>query len=163
MQVEDIKALGCDVAQGGLEQRKIHMLAREMAGVINHKPIILHTPLITSLKGPGQKMSKSIPGSGISVTDSDEDIKNTISKAFCPEKIVEDNPMLQISKLIIFPHVKKMDIKRPEKFGGDISFGSYEELEKAFVAGKLHPMDLKAAVTTALQKIIAPIRDNFKK
>jgi tyrosyl-tRNA synthetase len=163
MQIEDIKALGCDVAQGGLEQRKIHMLARELAGVIKHKPTIVHTPLITSLKGPGQKMSKSIPGSGISVTDSDEEIKNIISKAYCPDKSVEDNPLLQIAKLIIFPHLKKIDVKRPEKFGGDISFSSYEELEKTYVAGKLHPMDLKTAVAAELIKIIKPIRDNFKK
>lgn len=163
MQIEDIKALECDVATGGIDQRKIHMLARELVHITKHKPILVHTPMITSLKGPGTKMSKSIPGSGINVTDTDEEIKKSVNGAYCPEKVVEDNPMLQISKLVIFPLNKKIDIKRPEKFGGNISFKTYEELENVFVQGKLHPMDLKGAVATELIKIIKPIRDNFKK
>ncbi|MDD5182389.1 MAG: tyrosine--tRNA ligase [Candidatus Nanoarchaeia archaeon] len=163
MQIEDIKALGCDVSEAGIDQRKIHMLARELVHITNHKPVFVHTPMITSLKGPGTKMSKSIPGSGVNVTDTDEEIKKSINGAYCPEKAVEDNPLLQISKLIIFPRIRKLDIKRPEKFGGDISFKTYEELENVYVQGKLHPMDLKAAVASELIKIIKPIRDNFKK
>jgi len=163
MQVEDVKALGCDVAYGGLEQRKIYMLSMDMAKTIGWKPVIVHTPLITSLKGPGQKMSKSIPGSFVSVTDSDEDIKKTISAAYCPEKSADDNPILQIAKLIIFPRIKSVDVKRDKKFGGDVSFKSYEDLEEAYVSGKLHPADLKAAVAGELMKIIKPVRDNFSK
>jgi tyrosyl-tRNA synthetase len=163
MQIEDIKALGCDVATAGIDQRKIHMLARELVHITKHKPIFVHTPMITSLKGPGVKMSKSIPGSGVNVTDSDEEIKKSINGAYCPEKVTEDNPLLQISKLVIFPLNKKIDVKRPEKFGGDISFKTYEELENVYVQGKLHPMDLKTAVAAELIKIIKPIRDNFKK
>ncbi|HDQ60070.1 MAG TPA: tyrosine--tRNA ligase [Candidatus Woesearchaeota archaeon] len=162
MQVEDIKSLGCDVAVGGLEQRKIHMLAREMSGVINHKPIVLHTPLITSLKGPGQKMSKSIIGSGISVTDSDEEIKKNISKAYCPEKEVKDNPILQIAQLIVMPHLKKLEVNRPEKFGGNTEYKDYKSLEKDYSGGKLHPADLKNSVAAGLITIISPIRANFK-
>jgi tyrosyl-tRNA synthetase len=96
MQVADIKHLGVDVALGGMEQRKVHMIGRDMKKVTNYDFIALHTPLITSLKGPGQKMSKSIPGSGISVTDSYEEIKKTIQGAYCPEKEIKDNPLLQI-------------------------------------------------------------------
>jgi tyrosyl-tRNA synthetase len=161
MQVIDIKALDVDVALGGVEQRKIHMLGREMQKEVNHNFVALHTPLITSLKGPGQKMSKSIPGSGISVTDSYDEIKKTIQHAYCPEKIAEDNPILQIARLIIFPRTKKFQITRPEKFGGNLEFSNYEKLEKDYIEGKLHPLDLKNAVTEHLEKIIAPIRDNF--
>jgi tyrosyl-tRNA synthetase len=163
MQIEDIKALGCDVAYGGLEQRKIHMLGRELSGVINHKFVVVHTPLITSLKGPGQKMSKSIPGSGISVTDNDGEINKSVNGAYCPEKSAEDNPILQITRLIIFPRIKSFEIERPPKFGGNVSFEKYEDLEETYVAGKLHPMDLKAAVSRELIKIITPIRKNFEK
>ena len=162
MQIADIKALKCDIAYGGIEQRKIHMLAREMKDIINYNPIVVHTPLITSLKGPGSKMSKSIPGSGIAVTDSDEEIKKCISNAYCPEKSNEDNPLLQIMQLIIFPRIDELEIKRPEKFGGNIIFKNYEELEKYYVEGKLHPLDLKNTVTKELIKIISPIRENFK-
>jgi tyrosyl-tRNA synthetase len=162
MQATDIKHLKIDVALGGMEQRKVHMIAKDMAKVLDYNFIALHTPLITSLKGPGQKMSKSIPGSGISVTDSYEEIKKTIGKAYCPEKETKDNPIIQISKLIIFPKFKTVKIERPEKFGGNVSFENYEKLEKDYSNGKLHPMDLKNAVTEYLEKIIAPIRKNYK-
>lgn len=163
MQVVDIKALDVDVALGGLEQRKVHMIGRETQEILNHFFVCLHTPLITSLKGPGQKMSKSIPGSGISVTDSFDEIKSTIKNAYCPEKDIKENPILQIAQLIIFPLNKKMKIERPEKFGGNLEFSSYEELEKTYSLGKLHPLDLKNAITVELEKIISPIRKNFDK
>lgn len=162
MQVVDIKHLNCDVAQGGLEQRKIHMMGKDLKKELDYNFVAVHTPLITSLKGPGQKMSKSLPGSGISVTDSYEEIKNTIKGAYCPEKIVQDNPILQISRLIIFPRISSFEIKRPEKFGGNLSIKSYEELESLFEEGKIHPLDLKNTVTEYLEQIISPIRKSWK-
>ena len=162
MQVVDIKYLGVDVAEGGLEQRKVHMIGKDMQKVLNYPFIAVHTPLLTSLKGPGQKMSKSVPGSGISVTDSYEEIKKTISHAYCPEKVSDDNPILQICKLIIFPRIESFEIKRPEKFGGNTEYKTYEHLEESYVSGKLHPMDLKNAVIEYLEQIISPIRKNWK-
>lgn len=163
MQIADIKYLGADVAQGGLEQRKIHMLGREMSKILKHNFVCVHTPLITSLKGPGQKMSKSIPGSGISVTDNYEEIKKTINGAYCPEGEIIENPILQLTKLIIFPKIDRIEIKRPAKFGGEVLYSSYEQLEKDFAAKKLHPMDLKNAIVEYLEQIIKPIRENWKK
>jgi tyrosyl-tRNA synthetase len=161
MQVADIKHLHVNVAEGGLEQRKVHMIGKDMKDILKYDFVAVHTPLITSLKGPGQKMSKSIPGSGISVIDNYEEIKKTIKDAYCPEKVKEDNPILQIAKLIIFPRIEKLEIKRPDKFGGDLSLKNYEELEKLFADGKLHPMDLKNCVAEQLEKIIKPIRNNW--
>lgn len=163
MQAVDIKALGVDVALGGMEQRKVHMIAKDMKKIMEYDFIALHTPLITSLKGPGQKMSKSIKGSGISVTDSEKEISKTIAGAYCPEKEIEDNPILQIAKLIIFPKIEKMEIKRSEKFGGDLKIKSYDELEKLYSLGKLHPADLKKAIAGYLEEIISPIRKNYEK
>jgi len=162
MQAADIKYLKVDVAQGGMEQRKVHMIAKDMKDILKYNFIAVHTPLITSLKGPGEKMSKSISGSGISVTDSYEEIKKTIKNAYCPEKIEKDNPILQISKLLIFPRIKSFKISRSDKFGGNLEIEDYEGLEKLYVQGKLHPMDLKNAVTEYLEQIISPIRKNWK-
>jgi len=162
MQVEDIKFLKANVAVGGMEQRKVHMMGKDLTGVTGHEFIALHTPLITSLKGPGQKMSKSIPGSGIAVTDSYEEIKKTLQGAYCPEKDIKDNPILQISKLIILPLLNRLEIKRPEKFGGNLTIKEYSELEKIYSLGKLHPLDLKNAVAEALEKVIAPIRKKIR-
>lgn len=162
MQVADIKHLKVDVALGGLEQRKVHMIGKDMSKTLDYEFIAIHTPLITSLKGPGQKMSKSIPGSGVSITDSKEEIEKTIKGAYCPAGEISDNPLLQISKLILFPHQHKVHISRPEKFGGDVEYMSFQDLESDFREGKLHPVDLKSAVTKQLETLIAPIRKNFK-
>ncbi|MBI2451625.1 tyrosine--tRNA ligase [Candidatus Pacearchaeota archaeon] len=162
MQIVDIKHLEVDVALGGLEQRKVHMIGKDMSKILAHDFIPLHTPLITSINGPGEKMSKSLPGSGISITDSYEEIKKTISSAYCPAKELKDNPILQITKLIIFPRFSKIKIQRPEKFGGNLEYNSCESLEKDFSQGNLHPADLKYAVIEYLEKIISPIRKNFK-
>lgn len=162
MQAADIKHLKADVALGGLEQRKVHMIAKDNSRVLDYDFVALHTPLITSLKGPGEKMSKSIQGSGISVTESYDEIKNTLKGAYCPEGEIKENPVLQIAKLIIFPRFESIEVKRPEKFGGNLKFKDYNELETFFAAKKLHPMDLKSAVGEYLEMIIAPIRKNWK-
>lgn len=52
MQVSDIVYMDLDVALGGLDQRKAHMLQRDVAPKINAKKVIaIHTPLLTSCKG----------------------------------------------------------------------------------------------------------------
>lgn len=154
MQTADIKHLGVDIAIGGMEQRKIHALGREIMPVISDKGFVaVHTPLITSLLGEG-KMSSSVPDSNISVVDTDEDIKRKIKKAHCPEGIVEGNPIIEIVKYIIFPAQHHLNINRPEKFGGNLSFDNYENLEAVFTDKKLHPLDLKNAVAEALITIV---------
>lgn len=162
MQVVDIKHLKADVALGGLEQRKIHMLGKDIENVTGHKFIAIHTPLITSLKGPGQKMSKSVPGSGVSIIDSEEEIRKSLSEAYCPPKEIKENPVLQLNKLIIFPLLKKVNIKRPTKFGGDKEYQKYEEMERDYEKGNLHPLDLKNSTILSLEEIIKPIRNKLK-
>ena len=162
MQAVDIKYLGVDVAEGGMEQRKVHMIAKDMQKILKYDFVAVHTPLISSLKGPGEKMSKSVHGSGIAVTDSYEEIKKAINKAYCPEKNIENNPILQICKLIIFPRIKEFKIKRPEKFGGNVSYEGYKGLERDFASGKLHPADLKNSVTDCLEEIIRLIGERWK-
>ena len=150
MQVNDIYYLDVDVAVGGMEQRKIHMLAREL---LPKKVVCIHNPVLTGLDGQG-KMSSS-KGNFIAVDDSPEDIRVKIKKAYCPAGIVEGNPIMEIAKYFLeYP----LTIKRPEKFGGDLVVDSYEELERLFKNKELHPMDLKNAVAEELIKILEPIR-----
>jgi tyrosyl-tRNA synthetase len=56
-----------------------------------------------------------------------------------------------------------MLIERPEKFGGNLEFNSFNELEKTFVKKALHPLDLKNAVTKELIEIFKPAREYFEK
>lgn len=108
-------------------------------------------------------MSKSLPETSIFVHDDPETIKRKIKMAFCPPRTSEGNPILDYVKHIIFRKLKVFHIKRPEKYGGPIDYYSYEELEKDYVEGKLHPADLKNAVAEALNDIIKPIREHFEK
>ncbi len=159
MQALDIKYLGVDIAVGGIEQRKIHMIAREYLPQLGWKPpICLHHPLIVSLKGPETKMSSSEPDTLVAVNDPPEEIRRKIKNAYCPAKQVEDNPIMQIARFLVFPELGKLEVHRPEKYGGDITFESYQDLEKAYIEG-LHPLDLKSAVAEALIQILEPARD----
>jgi len=171
MQVSDIFYLDLDVAYGGTDQRHAHMLARDVSKKLGRKPpVAIHTPLLTGLQAGGRmdpieaKMSKSKPDSMISIHDDPASVKKKISKAFCPEKQIEGNPVLEMCKYVVFPELKDESflIERPEKFGGNLEFTTYEELENAFVDG-LHPLDLKNGTASYINKILAPIHEYFEK
>ena len=171
MQVSDIFYLDLDVAYGGMDQRRAHMLAREVSKKLGRKtPVAMHTPLLTGLQAGGRmdpveaKMSKSKPDAMLSIHDDSASVKKKMSKAFCPEKQVEGNPVLEICKYVIFPelHDEVFLIERPEKFGGNLEFNSYEDLKNAFVDG-LHPLDLKNATASYVNKILEPVHQYFEK
>ncbi len=156
MQAMDIAMLGVDVAVGGIDQRKIHMLAREELPNLGFSaPVCIHTPILPGLDG--RKMSSS-KGNYISVDDSEADVKNKIKNAFCPAGEVENNPVLYLFKYHISPRFKTLIIERPEKYGGDMHFVSYEQLEADFKSGALHPMDLKSAAAKYMNEILNPVR-----
>ena len=172
MQVADIFYLNLDVAYGGMDQRHAHMLARDVSKKINKKPpVAIHTPLLTGLQSGGGrmdplevKMSKSKTDSMISIHDNSESVKKKISKAYCPEKQVDGNPILEMCRYVIFPELngEVFLIQRPEKFGGNLEFSSYDDLEKAFVDG-LHPLDLKNATAGYVNRILEPVHQYFEK
>ncbi len=156
MQMADIAMLGVDAAVGGIDQRKIHMLAREHLINFGYKaPVCIHTPILNGLDG--KKMSSS-QGNYISVADTEEEIRKKCQKAFCPPEIPE-NPILQIFQFHIFPRLPKIIIKRPEKFGGDRIFMSYSDLESSYGRGEVHPLDLKKSCGESLVEILAPVRE----
>ena len=188
MQVADIFYQGINIAHSGLDQRKAHVVAREVAHKIKIspllnkkkekiKPVAIHHHLILGLKKPPMwpvpkenlqelwatmKMSKSIPDSAIFITDSSEEIKRKINQAFCPEKEAEFNPILDWCKNLIFPIKSELKLNRPEKFGGSKIYKNYGKLEEDFLNGKLHPADLKNAAAEAIVKILEPARKHFE-
>lgn len=182
MQVADIFELQLDVACAGIDQRKAHVLARDVAEKLGlRKPTSLHTPLIVGLVGASKmdatqydenpdlstqisfKMSKSVPESSILIHDEPETIRNKIRGAYCPPKEIKGNPILEISKYIVLPWEGSLKIERTEKYGGRVDFVSYEELENQYRDGKIHPLDLKNAVAEELVKILEPVREEFEK
>ncbi|OGY37536.1 MAG: tyrosine--tRNA ligase [Candidatus Andersenbacteria bacterium RIFCSPHIGHO2_12_FULL_45_11b] len=173
MQVADIFYQDIVIAHASMDQRKAHVVMRDVANKISPslrqgfggqgKPIAIHHALIDSLTGDN-KMSKSKPDSAVFVHDDAESINAKIKKAFCEEKNIEKNPILNWTKNILFwNRATPFAIEREEKFGGNISFASYEELETAFANGDVHPMDLKSAVAQEIIALLAPARAHFAK
>ncbi len=188
LQVADIFYQGMHLAHAGLDQRKAHVIAREVAMKLKikplrnqkgevMKPVAVHHHLLLGLQKPPtwpvpkenlqelwstMKMSKSIPDSAIFVTDEPEMIKKKMQKAFCPEKELAFNPVLDWTKSLIFrDEGAVLEVTRPDKFGGNKVYESYSALADDFVSGKLHPADLKAAVATAIATMLEPIRKHF--
>ncbi len=156
MQALDIAYLDVDLAVGGTDQRKIHMLARENLPKLGYKsPVCLHTPILLGLDG--QKMSSS-KGNYVSVRDSPEVVEKKILKAYCPAKDVDNNPIIQIALYHIFPKFNELKVEREEKYGGDVIYNTPEKLISDFKSGNLHPLDLKRAVARYLNSILKDVR-----
>lgn len=176
MQFADIFHLEADICQLGMDQRKVNMLARELGEKLGYwKPVVISHHMLMGLgqtptagltgveRSIEMKMSKSKPETAIFMTDTTEDIKRKINNAYCPAKQVTDNPIMEYSKYMLFEKFKEIKIERPSKFGGDVVFHSYQDLEKAYSAGDMHPLDLKKAVSVYIDELIDPVRKHFEK
>jgi len=164
LQVIDQIYLNVDISYGGLDQRHAYALGRELIPKLGYKnaPVSIFTD-----RSPGllknTNMSASQPNTTIQLHESEYEIENKINRAYCPEKIIEKNPIIEIVKYFIFPRIKEFKIERDKKFGGDISFKVYRNLEGQYANGKIHPLDLKKATSKYLIEILKPIRRYFKK
>lgn len=175
MQAADIFHLDADICQLGMDQRKVNMLAREIAPKLGYKkPVAVHHHMLMGLGQPPKegadtidraidlKMSKSKPDTAIFMTDTEEMIRKKINKAYCPEKEMYENPIVDYAQFLLFPKFGTLKVERPAKFGGDLEISSYEELEKVYGGGQLHPMDLKNTVATYTNKLVEPVRKHFE-
>lgn len=190
MQVADIFALQVNLAHAGTDQRKAHVVARDVAENLTMqpltnqtgditKPVAIHHHLILGLQKPSiwpvpeknlrdvwteMKMSKSVPKSAVFITDSPDEIREKIRAAFCPAGEVNFNPITDwVEHLLMDDPGKTLTIKRPSKHGGNITYEGLSELKKDFAEEKLHPLDLKNAVAEAIVELLKPVRDHFSK
>ena len=168
MQALDIEYLDLDLAVGGLDQRKVHMLAREVlpAAGYDARPA-LHTPILADLTTGIGKMSSS-EGVTISMEDSHEELEEKVNSAYCPPTAdpeptddgeERENPVLQIFQYHVFPRFEEVVVERPEKYGGDLVYETYEALESDLDSGELHPADAKGALAASLDELVAPGRE----
>jgi tyrosyl-tRNA synthetase len=180
MQSADIFKMGINIAHAGTDQRNVHVVARECAQELGfQKPVAIHSHLLQGLLQPvliedsetgkrvmdleAAKMSKSKPDSAIFIHDTPEEIKRKINGAYAPEGVVEFNPILDWTKHLIFYYPDTTyTIKRDEKWGGDLTYSSYEDLEREYAEKKLHPQDLKMAVAEWLIQKLEPARKHFE-
>jgi tyrosyl-tRNA synthetase len=171
MQALDIVYLDVDLAIGGMEQRKVHMLARDTLPSIDaDAPTCLHTPLIADLSTGVGKMSSSA-GVSISMEDSEEELREKVNKAFCPpsrdpdpdgDGNDRDNPVLQIFEYHVFPRFGEVVVERPEQYGGNLEYDDYESLAADLDSGELHPADAKGALAEYLNELVAPGREKIR-
>ena len=160
MQVIDMIFLKVDVALGGMEQRKIHMLARESLPRMGFEaPVCLHTPLLHGTDG-SDKMSSS-KENYIAIDDEPDVIRKKLQKSFCPQGQVEGNPVIEIAEHFIFTEDKTILIERPTKFGGNLEL-NYNDLLEIYSRNELHPLDLKNSVIKRLIEILEPVREYLK-
>lgn len=179
MQVADLFTMQRNIIHAGTDQRNVHIVARDCAKEIGYpKPIAIHHQLLQGLLKPNvwpipednreeavlaMKMSKSKPDSAVFIHDNPEEIRRKVMGAFAPEGEVKYNPILDwVKSLILASQGDALQIKRDSKWGGDLSYSSYQDLEKDYADKKLHPQDLKNAVADWLIKKLKPVRIYFE-
>lgn len=184
LQVADIFTLQVNLAHAGMDQRKAHVIAKDVAKKLtinplkNNKgeiisPIAIHQNLIAGLTGPEQgsndeeslKMSKSKPNSAIFIHDTPDEIRNKIKKAYGPPKEIEFNPLINWVKTLVFwgEETGNFKISRPEKFGGDIVYTNINQLIDDYKSEKLYPLDLKNGLADWIIEKLEPARKHFEK
>ncbi len=189
MQVADIFIQGVNLPHAGLDQRKAHVIARDVALKLKVKPLLdnkgnkvkpvaVHHHLLLGLGKPpvwpvpkdnlqevwsSFKMSKSKPNTCIFIHESPEEVRRKVMNAFCPEGETEFNPLLDWAKSLIFRDEKsELAVEKPKKFGGNITYYTYGDLERDFSAKKLHPLDLKSALSEKIVAVLEPARKHFE-
>ena len=166
MQALDIEYLDLDLAIGGLDQRKVHMLAREELPSLGYdvRPA-LHTPIIGDLSTGEGKMSSS-EGVTISMEDTREDIAAKVNDAYCPpERDPEGdrvNPVLELFQYHVFPRFETVVVERPDEYGGNLEYEDFEVLADDLESGELHPADAKGALADYLDRLIEPGREKLR-
>ncbi|TPX44230.1 hypothetical protein SeLEV6574_g04616 [Synchytrium endobioticum] len=167
LQALDEEYLKVDAQFGGIDQRKIFVLAEQYLPKLGYRK---RAHLMNTMVGglSGSKMSSSEPDSKVDLLDDAQTVERKLGKAFCEEGNIVENPILQFVKVVLFP-VSSLrtsnpvfKVTRPEKFGGDVTYHSYEELETAFKEKRLHPGDLKKAAALAFNILLEPIRKVFR-
>jgi len=156
MQSLDEEYLKVDVQFGGLDQRKILMFARENLPKIGFDARVeVMNPMIPGLVG--KKMSSSDAKTKIDFVDGADEVKKKINKADCVEGN-PDNGVMAFLKYVIMviksDAGEKFVVERDEKYGGNVEYEDYGNIEQDFIKKKLHPMDLKIAVAKEISELL---------
>ncbi len=188
MQVADLFSMKINLPHAGMDQRKAHVVALDVANSLGYKPVAVHHHLlmgvhvtadqrskILAAKASGNrdalideiidvKMSKSKPNSAVYIHDTEEQIKAKIMGAFCPAAELEVNSIIDIERYIIWPYLIRKN-RDYEIFNAKTkvssSYKNQKELEEAYVNNLIHPVDLKDSVSNYLIEILGPARKYF--
>ncbi len=184
MQVADIFSLGVNVAHGGMDQRKAHVIAIDLGEEFGYKPLALHHSLVLGvgigekeaealrkarMSGDrdafvdtvlGMKMSKSLPETAIFLHDDEETVIRKVRRAYCPRDDVDINPVFSMLEGVVYPYLLRMgeDIRIVnEKTGEELVYSDVESIKRDYLDGRIHPLDLKMAVARYIWSMISPV------
>ncbi|KAJ2329282.1 Tyrosine--tRNA ligase cytoplasmic [Coemansia sp. RSA 2702] len=116
----------------------------------------------------GNKMSASDPDSKVDLLDGRKAVQKKINKAFCEEGTVEGNGVLAFAESVLFPTSElrtgapQFVLLRPEEYGGNMTYTSFEDLQRDYADKKVFPGDLKTSVAAAINELLDPIREHFE-
>jgi tyrosyl-tRNA synthetase len=169
MQALDIEHLDVDLAMGGTDQRKIHMLARDELPRIGYdSPTVIHFGLLPALTGTGDKMSTSSPKTMFSLHAAPETIRNRVTGSFFdPSLGIDENPVLEIAARFIFQRGNTLHIDTEYV---NKQYTSIEQLhtevrnwDNDTYSGDqtIHPQDVKNGVADWLVAELQPVREAF--
>ena len=195
LQALDEQFLDVDFQFGGLDQRKIFMFAEQYLPKLGYmKRAHVMNGMVPGMNG--SKMSSSDTDSKIDFLDSPSEVAKKIKAAYCMEGVVEENGVLAFVGAVLMaiarvrnetmhkhtqldgqsqsfipeeaPEGTLFSIMRADKFGGPLHYASFDDLVRDFKEKKLHPADLKPAVSSALNKLLEPVQkmlanEEFKK
>ena len=143
-------------------ETKILKFTDELALTIKHRPgKRIFYPSLSGLSAKKAPVAQE-EDDQIDVLDEPKQVKKKLSKAFCEPGNVEENGVLPIVEKIIFPIYKTLDVSRPDEYGGDVSYSSFDEVKADFASQKLHPGDLKKGVESKLNDLLSEVQTFYQ-
>ncbi len=162
MQALDEEYLKVDMQIGAIDQRKIMVMAREQLPKLGYKKRIeLMVPFLPGLVG--KKMSASVEASKIGLMDSPETVQKKVKSADFIAGNSDNGTMgffEKIAFVLLQDKNEKLIIERPKKFGGNLEFETYKELEKAVIKETIHPLDVKNAAASQITNLLSEIESH---
>ena len=168
LQAADVFELEVDIAFGGMDQRKAHMYMREVAEKFDWtKATCIHTPMMSGLKGPGErmdsfdhKMSKSDPVNAILLDDDHDSVRSKMRKAFL-EVGNPNSAVFEIAQHVVLPKCGSITVTPDPKYGEPSVWEDLKSFTDAVSDGKIHPLDAKIAVADCLYGVLEPVSQHL--
>ena len=143
MQALDEEHLDVDVQFGGVDQRKIFVLAAEQLPKVGYKERAhLMNSMVPGLAGG--KMSASDPDSKIDLLDTPEVVKKKLKKAYAVPKEVEGNGIISFIEYVLLPISSlksggrgRFVVERRADQGDALVYESIDTLKQDYVADKV--------------------------
>lgn len=169
MQALDIEYLDVDVAMGGTDQRKIHMLARDELPTIGlSSPTAIHVSLLPALTGTSEKMGASKPETMFPLHAPEAVVRDRIQGAFHePAEAATEIPPLEIARRFIFERGETLQVKTEYV---DRSYTDFEQLyteQRNWVSEdvdgrEIHSEDVKTGIADWIVDELRPVRETFE-